>query len=80
MSQTVSNTYQFPYLEARQTLTRPVTDWESDLADTIEAAFAKGNYELEDLVAALNRSRVRPPNGGAWTAEGFTALIHELGA
>lgn len=76
----MKTTYEFPYLEARQTLARPVTDWESDLADTIEAAFAKGNYEIEDLVAALNRSRVRPPAGGAWTEEGFKALIHELGA
>ncbi len=76
----MNNTYAFPYLEARQTLARPVTDWESDLADAIEAAFAKGHWELEELVAALNRSRVRLPTGGAWTAENFQALIHELGA
>ncbi|WP_424135705.1 recombinase-like helix-turn-helix domain-containing protein [Roseomonas chloroacetimidivorans] len=76
----MNNTYQFPYLEARQTLSRPMTDWESDLADTIEAAFAKGHWELEDLVGALNRSRVRLPTGGPWTPENFKALIHELGA
>ena len=76
----MNDTYAPPYLEARQTLRRPVTDWESDLADTIEAAFAKGNWELDDLVAALNRSRVRPPTGGAWSAEGFQAVIRELGA
>lgn len=74
------NTYEFPYLEARQTLAKPVTDWESDLADAIENAFSKGNWELEELVAALNRSRVRPPAGGTWTAENFQAIIHELGA
>ncbi|MBP0494581.1 recombinase-like helix-turn-helix domain-containing protein [Pararoseomonas indoligenes] len=74
------NTYEFPYLEARQTLAKPVTDWESDLADAIENAFSKGNWELEELVAALNRSRVRPPTGGAWTAENFQSTIHELGA
>ena len=74
----MNNTYVFPYLEERQTLARPVTEWESDLADALENAFTKGHYELDDLVAALNRSRVRPQTGGAWTAENFQSIIHEL--
>jgi hypothetical protein len=76
----MNTTYSFPCLEPRQTLTGPISEWESALADAIEAAFAKGNHELDDLVAALNRSRVRPPSGGDWTAETFTSIIHELGA
>ena len=50
------------------------------LADVLEAAFGKGHYELDALIAALNNSRVRPQLGGVWTAENFTALMHELGA
>ena len=76
----MNDTYQFPSLEVRQSISRLPTDWECDFADAIEAAFAKGNWELDDLVAALNRSRVRPPGGGAWTAENYQSTIHELGA
>jgi hypothetical protein len=76
----VNNTYQFPYLEARQTLAAPVTEWESDLADAIENAFSKGNWDLPDLVVALNRSRVRPQEGGNWTEDNFQAIIKKLGA
>jgi hypothetical protein len=32
------------------------------------------------VVAGLNASRVRPPNGGDWTADNFTAVMRELGA
>jgi hypothetical protein len=32
------------------------------------------------LIAGLNASRVRPPSGGAWTKENFTAVMQELGA
>lgn len=76
----MNDTYRFPHLEERQSITRLPTEWEGSLADAIEAAFAKGNWELEDLVAALNRSRVRPKAGGQWTAENFQATMQELGA
>lgn len=72
--------YEFPCLDPHQTLAAPVPAWESDLADAMEAAFAKGHHELPDLVAALNRSRVRPLTGGSWTEENFTSIIHDLGA
>jgi hypothetical protein len=72
--------YQFPYLSPHQSRTREPTDWELSLAGAIEAAFSKGNYELPDLIDALNASRVHPPQGGKWTAETFTTLMHELGA
>jgi hypothetical protein len=73
-------TYEFPYLGWRQSTDREPTDWELSLASAIEAAFAKGHWELEPLVEALNGSRVRPRNGGRWTPELFTSTMHELGA
>ena len=74
------NTYSFPYLDAHQTRTREPTEWESELAAAIEEAFTKGNHELDQLVTALNASRIKPRAGGAWTPEVFTNLMHELGA
>jgi len=74
------NAYQFPYLSPHQSRTREPTDWELSLAGAIEAAFSKGFYELDELIDALNGSRVRPPQGGKWTVETFTTLMHELGA
>ena len=68
-----------PYLEPHQTRDRAPTDWELELAGAIESAFAKGASELDELVAALNVSRVRPRAGGAWTADTLAALMRELG-
>jgi len=72
--------YQYPYLDPHQTREHEPTAWQTELAGAIEAAFAKGAYELDALVAGLNASRVRPPTGGDWTAENFTALMREFGA
>lgn len=72
-------TYTYPYLSPHQSRDREPTQWELTLADAIEGAFAKGAHELEELVAALNGSRVRPMGGGPWTSENFTALMRELG-
>ena len=74
------STYKFPYLSPHQSRTREPTDWEMALADAIEGAFGRGAHELDALVEALNHSRVRPREGGRWTAENFTAVMHELGA
>jgi hypothetical protein len=71
--------YSFPYLSPHQSRDREPTDWERSLADAIEGAFAKGAHQLDDLVAALNASRVRPMSGGKWTAENFSNLMRELG-
>jgi hypothetical protein len=68
-----------PYVEHRQSADRDATAYEMELAGALEAAFAKGAHELPALVAALNEGWVRPPSGGDWTAETFTALMHELG-
>jgi hypothetical protein len=51
-----------------------------ELASALESIFAKGAHTLDDLVAGLNASRVKPVDGGAWTPENYTALIRELGA
>ena len=71
--------YHFPYLSPHQSRLREPTAWELTLADAIEGAFAKGAHQLDELVAALNASRVRPKAGGSWNSENFTALMRELG-
>jgi len=72
--------YQYPYLSARQTRDAEPTAWQMELAAAIESIFAKGAHSLDELIEGLNGSRVRPPGGGAWTAENYTALMRELGA
>jgi len=72
-------TYRFPHLDPHQSREREPSDWEMALAGAIEAAFGQGHHELPALVAALNASRIRPQEGGAWTEEGFTALMRQLG-
>lgn len=70
----------FPYLVRRQTRDEEPTAWQQELANAIEAVFAKGGWELDDLVTGLNASRVRPPSGGVWTKDNFQTVMHELGA
>jgi hypothetical protein len=72
--------YQFPYLNPVQTREQQATPWQIELAGAIESTFSKGAHELDELIAGLNGSRVRPPKGGDWTKENFTAVMRELGA
>ncbi len=72
--------YEYPYLSPHQTRTQEPTAWQQDLANAIEGVFSRGARELDEVVAGLNASRVRPPNGGDWTADKFTAVMRELGA
>jgi hypothetical protein len=74
------NEYQYPYLSPAQTRTHEPTPWQSELAAAIESVFSKGARELDELIDGLNGTRVRPPKGGAWTQENFTAVMRELGA
>ncbi|MCK8784536.1 hypothetical protein M0638_09100 [Roseomonas sp. NAR14] len=74
------STYQFPALEVHQTRDHEPTEWEYSLADALESIFARGAKELPQVIEGLNNSRVRPPHGGAWTEQNFTALMQELGA
>lgn len=71
-------TYSFPYLSNGQSRAREPSEWEMNLAGALEAAFGTGHHELSSLVEALNRSRVRPREGGVWTEARFIALMREL--
>lgn len=66
------------YLNPHQSRRREPTQWENLLGDAIERAFAAGHWELEALVAQLNRSGPRAPNGEEWTVESFTATMARL--
>ena len=72
--------YQFPYLNPHQTPAQEPTQWQLDLASAIEGIFAKGARSLDELVAGLNASRVRPLDGGPWTSDNYAAVMRELGA
>lgn len=72
--------YQYPYLDPHQTRAYEPTQWQKELANAIESVFVKGARELDEVIAGLNGTRVRPPNGADWTPENFTALMRELGA
>lgn len=67
-------------LEPVQSLRRELTSYEHALADELEAVFGRGVHDLPGLVAALNETGVRPPDGADWTTESFTAEIARLGA
>jgi hypothetical protein len=71
--------YVYPYLSAHQTRNVEPTAWQMELASALESIFGKGAHTLDELVAGLNASRVRPAAGGAWTSENYTALMAELG-
>lgn len=73
-------TYQYPYLDPHQTRSQEPTQWQQELANAIESIFAKGARELDELIAGLNASRVRAPDGAKWTEQNFTAVIRDLGA
>jgi hypothetical protein len=68
------------YLQPHQARTRPPTSYEDLLGDAIERGFAAGHWELDALVAHLNRGGPLGPNGQPWTAESFAATIQTLGA
>lgn len=72
--------YAYPYLEPVQTRAQEPTAWQQELANAIEGVFTKGAREIDEVVAGLNGTRVRPPNGDDWTPENFTAAMRELGA
>lgn len=72
--------YRYPYLDPHQSRTQEPTAWQQELANAIESVFAKGARELDEVVAGMNKTRVRPLDGGDWTADNFTALMRELGA
>ncbi len=68
-----------PYLEPNQSRSAPPTEFENQLGDTIESAYAAGVHELEGVVDRLNADGPPPPDGDIWTAERFRLLMVELG-
>lgn len=65
-------------LQPQQAATRPPTSYEHALADELEAIYGGGTHDLEGVVAALNRTGVRPPGGAEWTTDAFTAELGRL--
>ena len=67
------------YLEQHQARKRNPTTFEDLLGDAIERAFGAGHWELDSLVAYLNKSGPLGPNGAPWTPDSFQAAIKNLG-
>ena len=67
------------YLNPHQARTRPPTSYEDLLGDAIERGFGAGHWELDALLAHLNKSGPLGPNGAPWTAESFQSVIKTLG-
>ena len=66
------------YLNPHQARKKPPTSYEDLLGDAIERAFGAGYWELDALVAYLNKSGPLGPNGAPWTAESFQTAIKSL--
>src|SRR3954468_13339168 len=62
-----------------QTRAAAPTDYENALGDALQAIFAAEVYELAGLVRELNAIGPKPPQGGAWTEESFSAKMARLG-
>ena len=67
------------YLDPHQARPRTPTSYEDLLGDAIERAFGAGHWELESLIAYLNKSGPLGPNGQPWTAETYQSVIKTLG-
>jgi hypothetical protein len=67
------------YLDPHQARQRPPTSYEVLLGDAIERAFGAGLWELDALVAQLNKTGPLGPNGAPWTHESYQAVMKTLG-
>lgn len=67
------------YSEPPSYFGRPVTPWEEELAGTLQRIFTSGGHDIDGIVAALNKSSVRPPGGADWTVDGFKAVLSKVG-
>ncbi len=67
------------FLSPHQARTRPATTFEDLLGDSIERAFGMGHWELDALLAYLNKAGPMGPNGQPWTAESYQEIIKTLG-
>lgn len=66
------------YNFAWQTRPRPLSVYESNLAQSLETIFATGATDLADIITGLNRSGARAPDGNLWTQESFVSTMSEL--
>ncbi|MGA8515047.1 MAG: recombinase-like helix-turn-helix domain-containing protein [Burkholderiaceae bacterium] len=74
------HTHQERYLDPHQARKRPPTSYEVLLGDAIERAFGAGLWELDSLVAQLNKTGPLGPSGAPWTVQSYQAVIKTLGA
>lgn len=63
-----------------QTRPAPLTEYENALADSLQAIFGEEIYDLAGILLRLNERGPKPPGGGAWTEQMFTAEMARLGA
>ena len=66
------------YLNSHQSRKREPTQYENLLGDAIERGFSAGHWELTALVAYLNQSGPRAPNGERWSEESFSATMQRF--
>jgi len=65
---------------AHQTIESPQTAYQNALADALEKIFADGTHDLPAVIAALNATNIKAPDGAAWTEESFRAVMADYGA
>ena len=66
------------HLAPKQAQKHAPTQYEILLGDAIERAFGAGHWELDALVAALNKTGPLAPNSALWTADSYQAEIARL--
>ena len=67
------------YLDPHQARPRKPTSYEDLLGDSIERAFAAGHWELEALLAYLNKAGPLGPKGQPWSTASYQSVIKTLG-
>jgi hypothetical protein len=67
------------YLQPHQARTRAPTTFEDLLGDAIERAFGAGHWELDALLAYLNKVGPLAPGSQPWTAQSFQDTVKNLG-
>ncbi|RZJ02195.1 MAG: hypothetical protein EOP39_23125 [Rubrivivax sp.] len=66
------------YLDQHQARRRQPTTYEDLLGDSIERAFGAGHWELDALLAYLNKAGPLAPNSQPWTAESYQSVMKTL--
>ena len=66
------------HLSPKQAQKHPPTQYEVLLGDAIERAFGSGHWDLDALVAALNKTGPLAPNSEPWTADSYRSEMARL--